>query len=57
MVMYVADIGDDVVIFAGSSDECVRVLDEYAGNLAMLGYWELSPGMISSLSLLEWQGN
>lgn len=55
--MYIADMGDDVVIFAGSSDECLKVLDEYDGNFAMLGYWELSPGMIGSLSLLEWQGN
>lgn len=55
--MYIADMGDDVVIFAGSSDECLKVLGEYDGNFAMLGYWELSPGMIGSLSLLEWQGN
>lgn len=55
--MYVADVGDDVVIFAGSADDCVRVLDEYAGNFVMLGYWELTPGMIGSLSLLEWENN
>lgn len=56
-LLYVVDVGDDCVVFVGSLDDCVRVLDVSAGNLMVLGYWELSAGMVRSLSLLEWQDN
>lgn len=51
-MFYVVDVRDDFVLFAGSEGECDRVVDEGCGGLLVVGYWDLTPGMISSLPML-----
>ena len=50
---FVVDIGDDCVIFEGNLKDCEDILDHYTGNLAIVGFRDLTPEMIKSLSLLR----
>ncbi len=50
---FVVDIGDDCVIFEGNLKDCEVILDHYSGNLAIVGFRDLTPEMIKSLNLLR----
>lgn len=50
---YVVDVGDDFVLFAGCLEDCDRVVEEGYGGLQVVGYWDLTPGMIRSLTGLS----
>lgn len=47
---YVVDVGDNFVLFAGCLEDCDRVVEEGYGGLQVVGYWDLTPGMIRSLT-------
>ena len=55
-VFYVVDVGDDCVVFSGCLEDCERVVGEGYGGLMVFGYWDLSPGMVRSLTLLSGGG-
>jgi len=50
---FVVDFGDDCVIFEGTSEDCETILEHYSGNLGIVGYRDLTPGMIESLKNLR----
>jgi len=50
MVFYVVDVGDDFVLWFGDLEGCERVVGEGYGGLAVVGYWDLTPGMVGSLA-------
>lgn len=52
-VFYVVDVRDDFVLFVGNVKDCENVVDEQYAGLTIVGYWDLTPGMIRSLPLLR----
>jgi hypothetical protein len=50
---FVASFEDDCIIFEGTSEECETILDHYSGNLGIIGYRDLTPGMLESLKDLR----
>jgi hypothetical protein len=49
---FVVDHADDIVLYRGSLEQCETVLQESYGGLMIVGYRDLTPGMIKSLDLL-----
>lgn len=52
---FVIDIQDDFVLYEGNLSDCEKVLMENYAGLAVVGYRDLTPGMIKSLTQLRQQ--
>lgn len=50
---FVIDYADDFVLYRGSLQDCEKVLEENYAGLMVVGYRDLTPGMIKSLELLN----
>lgn len=50
---FVIDIKDDFVLYRGTLEDCETVLEENYGGLMIVGYRDLTPGMIKSLKELN----
>ena len=49
----VIDYPDDFVLYRGSLQDCEKVLEENYAGLMIVGYRDLTPGMIKSLDNLN----
>lgn len=49
---YVIDFKDDFVLYEGTLDDCEKVLQENYAGLMIVGYRDLTPGMLTSLKNL-----
>ena len=49
---FVVDHADDIVLYRGSLEQCETELQESYPGLMIVGYRDLTPGMIKSLDLL-----
>lgn len=49
---FVVDHRDDIVLYRGNLEQCEQVLQESYGGLMIVGYRDLTPGMIKTLDLL-----
>jgi len=49
IIYYVVDIADDFVFYNGTYQDCLQVIDENYGGLALFSYDQLTPGMVSSM--------
>ena len=49
---FVVDYSDDFVLHRGSLENCEKVLEENYGGLMIVGYRDLTPGMLESLKNL-----
>ncbi len=54
---FVIDIQDDFVLYRGTLQDCEKVLEENYAGLMVVGYRDLTPGMIKSLELLKLNQN
>lgn len=52
---FVIDHKDDFVLYRGTLENCEAVLKENYGGLMIVGYRDLTPGMIKSLEKLSTQ--
>lgn len=50
---FVIDIPDDFVLYRGTLEDCEKVLEEGYGGLMIVGYRDLTSGMIKSLNNLS----
>lgn len=50
---FVVDYPDDFVLYRGSLENCEKVLEENYAGLMVVGYRDLTPGMIKSLDNLQ----
>lgn len=50
---FVIDYADDFVLYRGSLADCEQVLLENYAGLMIVGYRDLTPGMLASLKLLD----
>ena len=50
---FVIDYPDDFVLYRGSLQDCEKVLEENYAGLMIVGYRDLTPGMIKSLDNLN----
>lgn len=50
---FVIDYADDFVLYRGSLQDCEKVLEENYAGLMVVGYRDLTPGMIKSLEDLK----
>ena len=46
---FVVDYKDDFVLYKGTQEQCEQVLEENYAGLSVVGYRDLTPGMISSI--------
>ena len=49
---YVIDFKDDFVLYEGTLNECEQVLQESYAGLMIVGFRDLTPGMLTSLQRL-----
>ena len=54
---FVIDHADDFVLYRGTLEQCETVLQESYAGLMIVGYRDLTPGMIKSLDLLNLKQN
>jgi len=54
---FVIDYADDFVLYRGTLQDCETVLEENYAGLMIVGYRDLTPGMIKSLELLNSKNN
>ena len=54
---FVIDYQDDFVLYRGSLADCEKVLLENYAGLMIVGYRDLTPGMLASLKLLDQNKN
>lgn len=54
---FVIDHADDFVLYRGTLEDCEAVLAENYAGLMIVGYRDLTPGMIKSLDLLKLKQN
>jgi hypothetical protein len=52
---FVVDLQDDFVLYSGTLDNCEKVLEENYAGLMIVGYRDLTPGMLKSLQVLRKQ--
>lgn len=52
---FVVDIADDFVLYEGTLTDCEAVLEESYAGLAIVGYRDLTSGMLTSLKNLREQ--
>lgn len=50
---FVVDPADDFVLYEGTLENCEKVIDENYGGLMLVGYRDLTLGMIESLKYLR----
>lgn len=50
---FVIDYADDFVLYEGTLENCEAVLEEQYAGLMIVGYRDLTPGMIESLKHLR----
>lgn len=50
---FVIDISGDFVLYRGTLQDCEKVLEESYGGLMIVGYRDLTQGMIASLAKLK----
>lgn len=54
---FVIDYSDDFVLYRGSLEDCEKILEENYGGLMIVGYRDLTPGMLASLQVIDQHKN